>query len=129
MNDIVARTLLFLAYASMVGDTFNYGLKAKVDGLCSELSQTTVRAVPARAAAPQTRTRPIATDPTEEWPSSRHPTDEADAIASRSIGSTPHRNRAPGQHDPRETTQSVWVARRLHRRPQSPCSTPLSGYR
>ena len=24
---------------TMVGDMFNYGLKAKVDGLCSELSQ------------------------------------------------------------------------------------------
>src|ERR1019366_5261289 len=47
----------------------------------------------ARAAAPPTKTRPIATDPTEEWPSSRHPTDEADATAWRSTGSTPHRNR------------------------------------
>jgi len=27
--------------------------------------------------------RPIATDPTEEWPSSRHPTDEAEATAWR----------------------------------------------
>src|ERR1019366_1599852 len=66
---------------------------------------------------------------TEEWPSSRRPTDEAGATAWRSTGSTPHRNREPAQDDPRETTRSVWIARRLHRRPRSPCSTPLSGCR
>src|SRR5208282_2594148 len=78
--------------------------------------------------------RGLVTNPVTPPSPPRHPVssiapDEADATAWRSAGSTPHRNREPAQDDPLETMRSVWIARRLHRRPRSPCSTPLSGCR
>jgi hypothetical protein len=115
LRDHIEAVIFDHGRITVVGSVNDLKLPFRIEGQIDRASIRLNSSQKANEAPRRARTRPIVTDPTEEWPSSRHPTDEADAIASRLIGSTPHRNRAPGQHDPRETT--IKNAPVLHNRP------------